>query len=363
MRFMPIHMCEPGMRLGKKIYNEDGLVLLGQNVELTDSLIKRLEKMGVAFVYIHDPRTEDMVVPDIISEETRRVVLTEIRSNFRKIMDDVGHKRSKSPHPFLGKQFRSALTMLIDDLSSHKDAMMMLTNMSVKDLYLYEHSLNVCIYSSMLGMAAGYSREELMTLGLGALLHDIGKTKIPSEILLKPDPLTQEEYEIMKTHAELGYKLLKDEANIPLISAHCAYQHHERLNGTGYPRGIEGKEIHEFARWIGLVDSYDAMTSHRVYRRAMLPHQAIEVLYTCSGTLYETAQVELFRDKVAIYPLGISVTLHTGEKGVVVDINSAFPQRPIVRILEDEAGQDLTQYYEIDMSKNLNVMITNVNEM
>jgi HD-GYP domain-containing protein (c-di-GMP phosphodiesterase class II) len=137
-------------------------------------------------------------------------------------------------------------------------------------------------------------------------------------------------------------------------------QHHERLDGSGYPRGIRGEEIHDFAKWIGLVDSYDAMTTNRVYRAAMLPHQAMEVLYTGADSLYEKSKVEHFRDRVAIYPLGATVTLNTGETGVVVDVNSQFAQRPIVRILEDQEGQTLKEPYEIDLSTHLSVIVTGI---
>ncbi|WP_042165040.1 HD-GYP domain-containing protein, partial [Paenibacillus gorillae] len=236
-----------------------------------------------------------------------------------------------------------------------------LMNMGTVDDYLYQHSLNVCVYTTLLGTAYGYTREELMTLGMGALLHDIGKTQISMNVLKKPDQLTAEEFGMMKNHAKIGFELLKDEPNLPLIVAHCAFQHHERLDGSGYPRGIKGGEIHDYAKWIGLVDSYDAMTTNRVYRSPMLPHQAIELLYAGTGTLYEQHMVQLFRDKVAIYPIGITVTLHTGESGVVIDFNTAYPHRPIIRILNNEAGETLAVPYEVDLSKQLSTMIVGVN--
>jgi HD-GYP domain-containing protein (c-di-GMP phosphodiesterase class II) len=362
MRLLSIHQCRPGMLLARRLYNEEGLVLLGERVELTEALITRLAQFGVDYVYIQDSRTDDLVVADPVSDETRARAVKEIRSEFRKLMETSTRKKSVASGS-LSKPFSNVLTMIMDDLGNHQDAMIMLTNISVVDHYLYQHSLNVCIYATVLGMANGYSREELMTLGMGALLHDIGKTQIPFDILSKPGMLTDNEFTEMKRHAELGYRILKDEPNIPLISAHCAFQHHERINGSGYPRGIVGEEIHDYARWIGLVDSYDAMTTHRVYRKAMLPHQALEILFTGSGTLFDQKKIELFRDRVAIYPLGITVTLNTGESGVVVDQNASFPQRPIVRILQDADGQELHAPYEIDLSKRLTVIITSVNDV
>ncbi|CAG7646544.1 hypothetical protein PAESOLCIP111_05187 [Paenibacillus solanacearum] len=363
MRLLSLSMVRPGMRLAKKIYNEDGLTLLSEHVELSSGLIKRLGDHGVDFVYIDDPRTRDIVVLDPISDETRARAISEIRSSFRKIMEDQTKRRSVGSIK-VGKVFGDVLKMILDDLGGNKDAMIMLTNISLMDNYLFQHSLNVCIYASMLGMAYGYSRDELLTLGLGALLHDVGKTQIPLELLKKKDPLTDDEFMRIKKHADFGYQFLKDEPNIPLLSAHCALQHHERIDGSGYPRGLKGSEIHDYAQWIGLVDSYDAMTTHRVYRKAMLPHQAMDIVYSGSGTLYDQGKIRLFRDRIAIYPVGVTVRLNTGETGVVVDLNSNAPQRPVVRILQDADGCELSNpTEEIDLSKHLSVMITGVNEL
>ncbi len=362
MRLLPIHKCKPGMKLGKRICNEDGVILLNENFELSQGIINRLSQLGINLVYVQDSRTDDIVVREPITDNTRAKAIPIIRSNFRRLMADSGIKKSVNT-PFLDKQFREIMSMIIDDLSSHGEAMIMLTNMSVVDHYLYQHSLNVCIYTTMLGMNYGYDRDALMTLGLGSLLHDIGKAQVPFEILAKPGKLTDDEFAIIRKHTEHGYQILKEEPNIPLLAAHCAYQHHERINGSGYPRGIKAEEIHEYSRWIGITDSYDAMTSSRVYRSAMLPHQALEVLFAGSGTLYDQDKIELFRNHIAIYPLGVTVTLNTNETGVVVDLNSSSPQRPIIRILQDAEGNELTQLYEVDLSKRLNLFITSVNDV
>ncbi|HEY0827940.1 MAG TPA: HD-GYP domain-containing protein [Bacilli bacterium] len=363
MRLISTDKCVPGMKLGKSIYNNEGLILLGVKVELNQSLITRLIKIGIDHIYIEDSRTDDIIIPDLITDQTRVRAITEIRSSFRKTMDLSNHKKTGLGNYHLGKTFSNVMSLIIDDLSQNQDAMIMVMNMNAVDHYLYNHSLSVCIYATMLGISQGYSKDELMALGIGALLHDIGKTQIPMEILFKSGKLTDEEFTEMKKHAELGYKILKDEPNISLLTAHCAYQHHERVNGSGYPRGIKGKEIHDYAKWIGLVDSYDAMTTHRVYRAAMLPHQALEVLYTGSDTLYDMAMIEKFRDNVAVYPPGVMVTLHTGAKGVVVSVKTNFPQRPVVRILENEAGERLSVPYEVDLSQELTAMITSVNDI
>ncbi|MDQ1909467.1 HD-GYP domain-containing protein [Paenibacillus sp. GD4] len=362
MRLIPTRSCAPGMRLGKCIYSEDGLVLLNRHVELNVALINRLVHYGVDFVYIEDEATSDVVVEDPISDETRIKALSEVRSNFRAFME-TSSKPKLSKGPVLGRAFGNVISMIMDDLSSHQGTLIMLMNMNVMNNYLYQHSLNVCIYATMLGMANGYSKDDLRTLAMGALLHDIGKTKINQDLLKKNGKLTPEQMEEIKKHAEIGYKLLKDEPGVPLLAAHCAFQHHERLDGSGYPRGIEDKEIHDFAKWLAIIDSYDAMTTHRPYRHAMLPHQALEVLFAGAGTLYDIKKVSMFRDNVAVYPLGLTLTLSTGERGVVVRINPNVPQRPVVRVLTDPEGRALTQPYEVDLAVKLTVFVSQADEL
>ncbi|KRF21343.1 HD-GYP domain-containing protein [Paenibacillus sp. Soil787] len=362
MLLMPINMCHPGMRLAKNIYNDDGMVLLAVNVELSQRLIDRLFTYGIDYIYIQDSRTNDIIQEDIIQDETRTKAVLEIRNTFKKVMED-SNKRGAVNYYDIGRNFRDVMKMIIDDLSAHQGAMVMLNNINVKDNYLFQHSVNVSIYAIMLGISFGYSRENLETLGLGALLHDIGKTKVPLGILRKPSQLTEQEFTEMKNHTTYGFNILKDEPNIPLLSAHCALQHHERINGSGYPRGIQGTEINEFAKWVGLVDSYDAMTTTRVYRRPLLPHEAMEQLFTGSGTMYDQSQIALFRDKIAIYPLGITVRLNTGEFGIVSKLNVTVPHRPIVRVLQDESGQELKEPYEIDLSTKLSTLISDIGEI
>lgn len=358
MRLQSIHHSQAGMKLGKPIYNENGQILLGAGVELNERLIRRLIENDVEWIYLEDARTEDIAIAEPISLETRAKSLQTIQQEFKNVTNEP--KWTTSNAYTLGKSFRKVLTDIVAELERNKDTMFMLTNIHKKDNYLLSHSLNVCLYTVTLGIAHGYSREDLTTLGLGAILHDIGKTQIPTPILLKPGRLTDNEFELIKKHTEFGFKLLKDEANIPLIAAHCAYQHHERLDGTGYPRGITGDEIHEFAQWVAIADVYDAMTSHRVYRKAMLPHIAMETMFTESPAKFDLAKIRLFQNKIAIYPLGMSVALNSGEKGVVVDINLHSPQRPIIRILEDMDGQKVNSPYEIDLSKKLSVMVTDI---
>jgi HD-GYP domain-containing protein (c-di-GMP phosphodiesterase class II) len=360
MRLLPTKQCQAGMRLGKGIYNEEGIILLGINVSLTDHLINRLIQLGIDYLYVQDPNTDDVEVKSPLSDQTRFKAITEIRSNFRSLMDQAASKRAVK-NPTLGKSFNNILQTIIDELSDHKEALIMLTDINVMSNYIYNHSLNVAIICISLGITHGYSRNDLFALGLGSILHDIGKTKIRPELLTLKRALTAEEYKEVQNHTVIGYQMLKDEPNIPLLAAHCAFQHHERMDGSGYPRGIKGEEIHDFAKWIAIADSYDAMTNHRPYRDAMLPHEAMEILYGSAESLYDRKKVAMFRDNVAIYPLGLTVKLNTGEKGVVTQINPNYPQRPIVRIFETPEGIIAQPIYEIDLSQKHTILIDSVN--
>lgn len=360
MRLVPVQMLQEGMKIGKKIYSADGIILLSEGVDLTNNLIRRLKEIGIDYVYIQDSLTEDIVIPEVLHEETRRKALHTIRSTFQKISQSPDSSRSIGGYRHLGRDFSVVMQSILDDLSSQEVTMIMLMDMNRMDHYLYRHSLNVCIFTLILGAASGISHEQLKVLGIGSLLHDIGKTQIPLKVLMKPGKLDDEEYEQIKTHAEIGYKILKSEPDIPLLAAHCALQHHERLNGTGYPRGLKGPEIHEFGQWLGMADTFDAMTSHRVYKQAMLPHQAMEFLYGSSGTLFDQKKLQVFRDKVAIYPPGMSVKLSTGETGVVCKIHPSIPQRPVVRVITNEFGELLKSPYDIDLTQVLSIVITHV---
>ena len=160
---------------------------------------------------------------------------------------------------------------------------------------------------------------------------------------------------MIKSHSVEGFELLRKAQTIPLLVAHCAFQHHERLDGSGYPRGISDKEIHDYAKIIAVADVFDAVTSNRVYRPAMLPHEGLELLYSGVEQKFQTKIVKAFKHAVAIYPVGITVILNDGRKGVVAQQNVGLSDRPIVRILE-ENGHTVDPY-EINLENELSIVV------
>jgi putative nucleotidyltransferase with HDIG domain len=344
-----------GTYLGKAIYNNKGQILLNEGVKLDDHLLNRLMEMNTHYIYIQDHLTDDLKLNQPLSMKFRRKAIESIEKHFKEFES----QRHFSNVLVLEKAAQSLIRLVREiqsDIKNNHDLLALLSDVYTYDNYIFTHSLNVTMYALAIGMKLNLKDPELESLGLGAILHDVGKMKIPEEILFKPERLTEAEYDEVKKHPEEGFELLRNLSTVSLVAAHCAYQHHERLDGSGYPRGIKGNQIHYFGKIIAVADVFDAVTSNRVYRQAMLPHEGLEVLYAGSGKLYDQKIIEIFRQSVAVYPIGITVVLNDCRKGVVSQQNPGLSDRPVVRILEDH-GEEVTPY-EIDLKTSLDVMIT-----
>lgn len=363
MRLISIRKCRPGDTLARSIYTETGMVLVGAGVELTERMLMRLKNKNITSLYIQDKRTDDILVESVLTEQTRREAMAIIHET----LFTVGESPQKWQQIFtdrsFGRQLRQIMTTVADEMKGCRSALNLMADACAYDNYIFTHSFNVALYSTALAMKTDFTEKEVLEIGIGGLLHDIGKMHIPDAILKKPGRLTTEEFDMMKKHTEIGFELLRKQEDIPLLAAHCAFQHHERWDGSGYPRRLKGEEIHPYGRLMAVADVFDALTTHRIYREPMLPHAAMEVLYSGADRLFDHHFVVALRDTIALYPLGLSVTLNTGESGVVVDANIGLPSRPIIRILMNEAGERVDVPYEVDLSKKLHLMITACDEL
>ncbi|WP_026584406.1 HD-GYP domain-containing protein [Bacillus sp. J33] len=354
MRLAETETVEAGSVLAKTIYNDKGQVLLNEGVQLADRLIKRLQEMGITYIYVRDQRTEDIHYKDPLPAKLRTEALQTIESVFRQVEEDRNIASSLVIEK-ASKQFSELIRKLLGEVKGNKELLTILSDVYTYDRYIFTHSLNVTLYSLAIGMEMKMAPKELETLGLGAILHDVGKIKVPAEILMKPGQLTAEEFTEIKKHPQEGFDILRGVQTIPLTVAHCAFQHHERLNGSGYPRGLHGDKIHDYGKIIAVADVFDAVTSNRIYREAMLPHEGLEILYAGAGTLYETKLIEAFRQAIAVYPVGITVELNDGRKGVVCRQNEGLSDRPVILILEERGIS--TNPYEVDLRSELNAVI------
>lgn len=358
MRLVAVSSIQENVFLAENVLNSKGQILLKAGAELTSPIIKRLCSLGISYVYIEDARTDDIyIIRPVLKEETRREALSVMSEAFNQVKKDLSADAVKFGFHKMEKQFTAVVRDIIKQIEGRKEAIDLLTHLYAHDDYIFTHSLNVTIYTLALSMKLkNLTQKQTEEIGLGAMLHDVGKMMIPTPILKKPSKLTTDEFDLMKSHAKLGFELLRKEHGLPLTAAHCAFQHHERLNGSGYPRGLKGNEIHIYGKMIGIADVYDAVTTNRIYRKAMLPHEGMGILYAGSGTEFETAYIESFRKAIVMYPTGLTVWLKDGRKGIVAEQNEHLSDRPILLILE-EAGCELAVPYKVNLAAETTLFI------
>lgn len=355
MKLVRTSNLQANMVIAQPIYDDRGRVLIREGISLTNTMIKRLINHGIAYVYVKSKLLENIQIDTGIDQQVRVDATNQIKQTFKEfknIQQTVNAYLLMSKQNELGKVVKNILT----EINQFDQAISLLTDILIADDYTFQHSINVTIYSLSIGKKLNLNEDALLELGTGALLHDLGKIFIDQKILKKSGKLTTAEFAEVKRHTKLGFEFLRDKTDFPLVIAHCAYQHHERLNGSGYPRNLVGEEIHPYAQIIAIADVFDAVTSHRIYREAMLPHEGLEILYAGAGELFNQKMVEAFRNSVIAYPNGLTVQLNDKRVGVVVK-QTKVCDRPIVLITEENNNQ-LTTPYKIDLSKQVNITIT-----
>ncbi|WP_188149664.1 HD-GYP domain-containing protein [Teredinibacter waterburyi] len=234
------------------------------------------------------------------------------------------------------KKARVIVDKNVQSVMRNPDALAWMTKMRSEDSYTAEHSLSVCILALIFGRSLGFKEPQLSNLGLCGLLHDVGKIRVPIEILNKPSRLTDKEMKIMQAHAAHGRKLLSESKNMYEGAIDVAYCHHERPDGKGYPQGLPSEDISLFSKIISIVDSYDAMTCERVYAQAKPSTEALKIIYEERGKQFDENLALAFIQTIGLYPPGSIVELHNGCVGVVVETNVQSRHLPKVLIMRDE---------------------------
>jgi putative nucleotidyltransferase with HDIG domain len=216
--------------------------------------------------------------------------------------------------------------------------------------YDLAHSVNVSVLCLALGKKLGYDGERMQHLGLGGLLHDIGKIKISNDIIHKKGALSEEEYEIVKKHPEYGYEMVEEDFRIPQQVKEIILQHHERFDGTGYPYGLKDFQISQHGQIAAIADVYDAMTSDKLYNKRKVHLDALKTIHKLSGKHFSKTFVKFFVDVIGIYPVGTLVLLDTDELGIVFEKNSLDPTLPKVIIVANK-NKEKVKPYIFDLSK------------
>lgn len=248
-------------------------------------------------------------------------------------------------------RLKGGVDAMVDSILRNPAALLWVQEMKRRDNYSYQHALGCAIWAASFGRHLGMEREELGALAMGALLSDVGKARLPLELLVKKDALTPAEVAQVREHVAHSLEIL---GPVPGVSQDCIdiiATHHERYDGSGYPNGLAGRQIPIFGRIVGIVDSYDAMTSPRPYAPDRSPHEAVNELYQMRGKLFQAELVEQFIQTCGIYPIGTLVELANGQVAVVTEVHSLKRLRPRVMLLLEPDKSPLKQFREINLAE------------
>lgn len=368
MRLVPIESIREGSYLARSIFDENGRILLKEGIKLTSAILNRLKCIHIYSLYIKDEYSETEI-EDIIRPELRQKSIKTIKETFSSIerLQDRLHSNSipKSKQFSLLKQreeYFSSIYKLAEDLIENvlltKSIMVNLVDIKSMDSYTYQHCVNVAVLSLVLGIGLQLNKYELRDLCVGALIHDIGKVFVSKDIILKEGPLTNEEYIEVKKHPLKGYEYLRNIYSITSAARMVVLQHHERQDGKGYPEGIRGDKINRLAKIVAIADVYDALTSDRPYRRALLPNEALEFIMANCDSMFDYNYVYAFSKIIIPYPRGTIVKLSNGDIGVVEETPLNYPLRPDIKIIKSSDKSKIGSL--LNLVKELSVVISDI---
>ena len=330
MRYVSIDNIKPGMKLSQPIRDNSGRMLLGENCILTGAYMNKLLEYGFEGIYIDDEWSKGVDVKPIISTHLKDSAMECVQ----KLDVDACIEVARD---------------IVDEILNKGSFALDMTDLRTYDNYTYAHSVNVAVVSCIIGMGSKMSEKDLEGLVLAGLLHDLGKLKVPGEILNKKGRLTPEEFAIMKGHAQMSYDLLADRWEISTFVKTAVKYHHENIDGSGYPDGIKGDLHTSYIKILHVADVYDALISKRPYKKPFSPHEVVEYMMGNCGTLFDKQTVDVLLKYVSLYPKGTEVNLSDGRVALVVENSGEHNLRPIVRLKDGE---------EIDLFRNLSLTIT-----
>lgn len=347
MRIVALQDRLVGETLAMPIHGDGGRLMLGKNVRLTPGIIESLKKRGYTRVAIEDQMMNDVEADEVLQEETRLVTVKALSGVTNSILQ--GTPGDLQP-------VRQALDAIMEEIRQNPNAMIALYSLCSFDENIYGHSINTCVLSLAIAGDMGLPEATLRQVGIGALLHDVGKVLVPKTILNKPASLTDEEYGLVKTHTSKGFEMLQTCYNVGTVTAHAALDHHERLDGSGYPRQVKGDNISLIGRIIAVADVYEAMVSPRPQRRAHLPDYVQTYMVQNKCTLFDPDAVDAMLRRVAAYPNGLILSLWGGYVAVVVRQDPRCNTRPVVRIVGGpgvSGVQDICLYDRPELKVNM----------
>ncbi|MDD4587922.1 MAG: HD domain-containing protein [Heliobacteriaceae bacterium] len=342
MKLLPIDAVTGGSILGQTIFDANGRILLVKGTVLDEKYLFRLAGLGIDSLYIEDEILSDVTIDEAISEKVKRKTLKSVKDILKTV------RAGRQIHQ---ETVFATVTGIINELLANRNVLACVTDICARSDRLFLHAVNVCTLSLIVGIAQKLPYSSLKRLAAGALLHDLGIILLPESLLRKGqnlDPAEQLHYQL---HCQLGYDVLRKKYGFDQAVCLIAQQHHELLDGTGYPGRLAENKISPLAKIVAVCNQFNNLVNRQP---KMVPSEALEQIMGLAGRHFDLGVVTHFAHSVVIYPNGILVRLNTGEEGYVVGQNAALPHRPVIRIIT-AAGTK-----EHDLATELNLTIAAV---
>ncbi len=370
---LPLHSLKSGMKVAKPIYGINGNLLVGRDLILSENFIQKLNDMDISSLFIQDGHTDDIIPFENVSDVLRESTIKNLKDLFQFIKEilekELKDKSDNAIEDFISsekfkfaimkndvfEQIKNNLNEVILQLIN-REMMIGIDPIKTKSNHKYEHYFDVAVVSIMIGLKMGLREKALRELGFGCFLHDIGEMFIPQEIINKPSKLTTDEMNQIQTHPMTGYKLIKNIPGVSVMSAMVALQHHEKQDGTGYPRGLHGRKmvgvtnepnaVHVFGGITAVAEIYDALISDRPYRKALPREKVIDFISKMENGNLNSEILRKFLDITPFYPDGTVIRISSNKYyvdyfGVVTEINYNKPGRPKIRLLYNQNRESI----------------------
>ena len=362
MRRISRQYAQPGIVLSMDVYDNYGNIIFPQGTRLTYDNIATLGRMRGGELFFEDRRVDDVPVTPLISAR----VEGEAAQKLRTFLDTSRHIAlyNSSLDKIDTDPVQQTVFNMVQQLYPVVMGEVNATGcFSLKD-YDCVHPVQVAGLSTLMGRKLGYTENDLIHLGMAAMLQNIGYVVLPDGMMLEPGTLDTIELYEMHQHCQYGYQILKDFSDTKPEILTAVMAHHEQWDGSGYPYGLQKDAISPLARIISIADIYYALVSRRPHRGNFLPHEAIEYIMAFSGVLFDPEMVRLFTKLVPLYPTGIMVNLNTGERCIVSNINQEYIGRPVVRVCYDKSMNELSHPFDMDLkdSEHQHRLVTDVIE-
>lgn len=353
-KYIKTRQLKPGMKIDQSVVDRLGRNLVARGAILDEYVIDSLQKLGVMSVYIQegelDPDEEKIVISPVAQEKIEKLHTADrskvsLSDSVRKqVAHGIQYIYSNTESESFAETTSTITRSLLDAIDSNDAIAIDISELKTSDEYTFKHSVDVATIAMILAKQQNMSRDEIYQIGVAGLLHDIGKTKVPPEILNKPGRLDDDEFAIMKQHSVFGYRMIKDRPDFNNEICLAVLQHHEKINGTGYPMGVDESKITPFAKILTVADIYDALVTERPYKKAFSQRDAVEMIMSMTGEIDMNA-MKSFLESMILYPVGTIVELSNGEKAKVVKNSPHYILRPTVVGLQTgtvyNLGEDL----------------------